>query len=587
MSRKKKVWKIILIIFGVLILSLAGVGWYLLSRWEGIVATQLESYAQKITKGLYHAEMKSVRIHLINGSLHVSGLSLYPDSSKLEYLKSVDSIPATYGRIYVETVRLNGVNFQRKKSREGRSLLFSEISISSPDVTIIHDSRGVHLPHDTLSLSKDKPSYTSPLYKIISPVFDKIGVEQIRILNGKVAFDMQSDSDTSTYVLEDVSFHAEKFLVDSTRYDEDKILYCDDLHFSVGNARHTMAGKLYGIDVSKIVLAFKDSIFSVENFNLLPQYPKEEFAYRNPRHSDWMRLSAGNVVCKGLDFRSLILDRSLKMDSLLVRDVKFENYKNQKIVIEHHKMKLLYELFQRFKIPVHIPTAKVDNLSVIYEELPKKGTNAGLISFTDIHGEFHGLTNVPDSLTQTSKLVARAKLMNEGQINATIFLPVDSLNDRFEIIGTLGSMKMTTLNRIVEPLAPARIQNGTIKGMDYHIVGGRYKALINMQLLYNDLTAEVFKENDKHERSSSHVISLLANGLIRRDNPETGEGKEPLRVHVEHIRDPYHSSFNYLWKIYFAGLEETVGFTKERQNKLQKAKNTFEKFKNGFKKKKD
>ncbi len=587
MSRKKKIWRTVLIIFGALILILASVGWYLLSRWEKIVKNQLEDYAQKITNGLYHAEVKDVQIHLINGSLHVKGLSLYPDSTKLEYLRSVDSIPATYGKVYIEDFRLNGVNFQRKKDREGRSLSFSEISIKGPDIVITRDSRGITPPsQDTLIVKKDPSSdYTSPLYKIISPVFDKIGVAEISLSNGKVTFNMESASDTAVFLLDSISFHAERFLVDSTAYDQKKAFYCDDLHFSIGNTHHILPGKSYGVEVGKIMIGVSDSIFSIDHFKLIPQFPKTEFAYKTPKHSDWMELSVGTVKLKGFDFRKLVLEKTVNIDSLIVQNVNFGNYKNQKIVIEHHKMPLIYEPFQRIKVPIRISNGLIDNFNLVYEELPKKGNKAGLISFTNMRGEFSGWTNIPDSLNHTNKLIAKAKLMNEGQVNATIFFPVDSMNDRFEIVGTLGPMKMATLNRIIEPLSPARIKSGYIRGMDYYIVGGRYKAFINMQLLYNDLTADILKGDGNQERSSNQVASFLANGLIKRDNPDKGDNKEPRRVTAEHIRDPYHSSFNYLWKIYLSGLVQTVGFTKERQDNMKWFKNAIDKIKGGSKKK--
>ncbi|MCC8144937.1 MAG: hypothetical protein LIO93_00540, partial [Bacteroidales bacterium] len=204
----------------------------------------------------------------------------------------------------------------------------------------------------------------------------------------------------------------------------------------------------------------------------------------------------------------------------------------------------------------------------VYEELDKKGIDPGYINFTQMEGIFeNGITNIVTSHTQTNKLIASGKLMNEGMIQAELYFPVDSTYDNTRIKGTLGTMSMISLNNIIEPMAPVRINSGFIQGMEYDIQGGKEKAIIDMCLRYNNLSVQIMLPMGEKYRSNKGILSFLVNGLIENNNP-AAEGE--LRcVHTEHIRDPYHSSFNYLWKIYFAGLVETLGFTKERQRNVK------------------
>jgi hypothetical protein len=323
---------------------------------------------------------------------------------------------------------------------------------------------------------------------------------------------------------------------------------------------------LYILSVGKIALNLKDSLLKVNDITYVSTIPKWQFAYQDPNHSSWMDLKLGTIELKGIHIQQLMEEKTILLDSLFISDVDFSNYKNHKIPVARKSKPLIYESVQKLPIPFTVNYLKASNLNIFYEELAKNGTEPGLIKFTQMEGIFDkGITNTISSHTQTNRLIASGKLMNEGLINAELYFPVDSTYDNVTIKGTLGTMNMISLNSIIEPLTPVRIKSGFIQHMDYHIQGGREKAEIYMCLNYNDLSVQMLLPiGDK--RLNIGLLSLLATGLIEKNNPE--EGKEIRCVSAEQIRDPYRSSFNYLWKIYLSGLEETLGYTKRRQENV-------------------
>ena len=336
------------------------------------------------------------------------------------------------------------------------------------------------------------------------------------------------------------------------------------IQISIDTTTIHLPDNLYTLGIGKTTLNLKDSLLQMNDITYVSTIPKWEFA---SKYSNWLDLKLGIIELKGFHIQQFIEEKTILLDSVFIADVDFSNFKNHKIPTPHNIQPLIYEYVQKFPTPFFVQYLKASDLNIIYEELAKNGTDPGFIKFTHMEGIFdEGLTNIVSSHTQTNRLVASGKLMNEGLINAELYFPVDSTYDQVIIKGALGTMNMISLNTIIEPLLPARIKSGFIQHLDYHIQGGREKAEIDMCLQYNDLAVQVLLPvGDK--RLNIGLLSLIATGLIKKNNPE--KGKEIRCVSAEQTRDPYRSSFNYLWKIYFAGVEETLGYTKKRREKVE------------------
>lgn len=336
-----------------------------------------------------------------------------------------------------------------------------------------------------------------------------------------------------------------------------------EIDIELSGLRCVFADSLYYVTVGKVKYTPRDSLLLVRNLKYKSFVEKYKFAYHDPKHSDWMDLELGTFRVKNLSITDLLHNKSILADQISLDDIVFRNYKNQKIEIEHHYMPMLYDQIQGIPYLFEIKEVLINNLSVHYQELAKNGVEPGEIFFTKMHIESRDFTNRDTVQTQMNRIDFSGMLMNEGEIKAELYFPVDTAYDHALVKGTLGAMNMISLNRIIEPMAFVRITDGTIQGMDFTIYGGKKRANINMCLLYQDLSVDVLKVDDKHQVHEHFLLSFLADELIKKNNPKAGD--PPRRVSAVHERDPLHSSFNYLWKIYFSGVVETLGYTKHLQ----------------------
>ncbi|MCD7978170.1 MAG: hypothetical protein LUG51_13820 [Tannerellaceae bacterium] len=158
---------------------------------------------------------------------------------------------------------------------------------------------------------------------------------------------------------------------------------------------------------------------------------------------------------------------------------------------------------------------------------------------------------------------ADGKLYGEGHFSAVWLLPVDSLNDRFMLDAQLPEFDLTALNEMIAPMASAELRSGQLTGLNFCMDASSKTGSIYMLLLYEDMKVNIFKI-EEGEKKDKRFLNWLANAVVRDHNPNRPDGK-PREVFTTIERDPYHSTFNYLWQMLRPALAESVGITKTQQ----------------------
>lgn len=445
----------------------------------------------------------------------------------------------------------------------------TSIDIAKPEVKInqISNSAKINTSHS------EKQDFYSIFEKIAKQVsIDKFTIEDANIdyastLNGRL--NKQQKLNTTSLFFNGLVINSDL-----------KTFVLDDINFSTRNFRFPMNNGFYTLQAEAIDLKKNAGSLVIENLHLVPAYPKKEFAYHHPTHKDWFDVEVGHISLTGIDFNRYIANNIFHAKDLLVKDVELLNFKNQQIEIQHNIMPMIYEGLQKLPIKFAIDSANVENFKVVYEELPKNGTKSGVIFFTNMNGRLSGLTNIVSRPQQYIQLDADGKLMGTGYFTATWMLPVDSLNDHFHLKAHLNKFDLRDLNQLITPMAPAQVETGYIKSLTFNTDASSKGATIEMLMLYNDLTISVLKNKDG-ELTTNSLISTIANKVIKTNNPDK-EYKRARHVHLAIERDPYHSTFNYLWQILQPAVVESVGFSQSKQNFAKKVSGFLHKVKNLF-----
>jgi len=542
----------IIIFIACILLLLVGVNLIVSSKAENYLHSELEKIIETNSKGLYRMKIGKVDVDFLSGSARVNDIRVQLNYEKFNLLEELDGLPEIYGSAKITSISLLGLDYTKLLLSGKRKFKLKELRILNPEFYVFHEEH-------TDTMKKKREAFD--FYSVIAPYLDEVNVKKISTSGGKFICSEQKNTQEAPFEINiyGLGFDVKNWIVNSERNTRGHVFYSDDVILKFDSIATLDPKNLYTYSVGEGKIGIRDSYVCFNHLGLTSTVPKWEYAHKHPTHADWFDVKIGEIQLMNVDFNKLIDEKTLIADSLFITKVDLQNLKNTTIPISHNIMPMVYEQVHNIPLDYAINYVNLSGVEVIYEEYPENGNGAGKIFFTDLQGIYpQGLTNIVSFHEQTNHLVAYGKLMGVGEVHAEMEFPVDSTYDHVIMQGKLGTMSMLALNPILEPLTSAKLEEGFIQGMDFYVEGGRKEAYIDMTLRYNDLSI-AFLRGKKDHHTKKGILSFLAKGLVEKDNPAKGENVR--RAKAVHIRDPYHSSFNYLWKILSEGLIRSLGLT--------------------------
>lgn len=517
-------------------------------------------------------------------SLLVSGLKRLPDkpAKNLYFSTLLLSQPR------LDVLKKDGSRMSLKLAQvtaddvawDSTAFRLNTIALVSPLVNVysVQHKESLHPSNKTLPMA-----IPPALYDALSAISGQISLRKFILSDAIVSYAVHdANGRTTRHVLDTTNVSVEGLAVNNVKRELD----WDKIRFDTQNLAFPLDNGFYTLRVGWVGLV--NNNVSLNNLRLESAYSKEEFAYHHPKHSDWFDLKVGELSLSKIDVMAYLRNKSLRIDEVKVKDATLQNLKNQKIVVPHHEVPMIYSGLQKAPLSVDIRKVGIDNFTVVYEELAKKGIVPGKLYLTGITGSLSGVTNRPSSNNQYMTLDATGKLMNKGRFKFLWKMPLDSTNDHFHLNIHISAFDMNAINELVTPLASAEILSGHLNEMTFSTDASSKGATAQMQLLYNDLRVSLLK-NKNGEMMDNKLLSGLVNKIVKHDNPEIKGKKQvlqsPRQANVTIVRDPNHSTFNYMWQILRPALIESVGVSQVKQERAMKVVTFLNKVKGFFHKK--
>lgn len=518
---------------------------------------------------------KDYRLSIRKGRLSTrSQLLSLQDIRLTPQVGSWKKAPATYVGFSIPQLLITGLRLPQRFPEE--MIHIQSFSLDSPNVEVVKASQRASAKSSSLSLE------ALNIYQVLSRFTGQLSLDSFRVTNGSIHYTNEMTNQSGRSQNQDaINLAIDGIHLDNTKQD----FLIDAVRLQTRQIEIPLDNGFYNLKIGNLDIG--NTYLKLDSLHLVSPYPKMEFAYHQPKHQDWFDVMVGSIALTGMDIPYYFSNHILKAKDLQVNNVLLQNLKNKKIDVPLHLVPMIYSSLQKSPLKLAIEHVGINNFDVIYEELAKNGKYPGKLYFTDLNGRFSGFTNIVSTPNQFIRLDVNGWLMGKGALAATWMLPVDSLNDRFLLNARIDSFDLTSLNEIITPLAAAEIQSGWTKNFTFHMDASSEGAVIHMAFPYRNLKVGILKEKDD-EMVHKALFSRLANLLLKHDNPSSPEKKPgKLReVDVTVVRNPYHSTFNYLWQILQPALVESVGVSKTEQKVAKKVGSFFSRMKKFFGKKK-
>ncbi|MFT3936459.1 MAG: hypothetical protein QM726_22720 [Chitinophagaceae bacterium] len=537
---------IIAVILSIIVVAL--VVWQLFKY--DVIKGKVKSVVYEKTNGLYTIHYDKMDLDEVGGFLHVTNLSIIPDTAKFRQLIAGKENPAVLLSLTVPELVVAGV--KTPKAMLNKKISGRKIEIKNASVVLYYSKAN----HDTAS-----PPPTE-MYQQLLGDLKEIQVDSLEVSHVSFAF-INILNDKTTIAAEDISVHLRDVQIDSLHnHDTSRLFFTK--HVLINGAQASIKNKpsTYVYRFNQFSFNSDERSLSAASIQIEPQLSEEEFAAYSKLQKDRFNLNFNQVALQGIDIASLmngnILSEQLAIKSLTCKVFRDLSYPRDKIIrIGQFPQQML------MKVPFLLSVKKttVGNAFIEYKERNPKSGYSGRLQFMHANAVIKNLTNDLAAIKRNNHCTVdfNASFLDLAPVNVHLDLLLADANGRFNFSGGLkDGFDAVKLNELIEPMGMARIEKGHVNGLDFSFSAHNRGSEGRVTLLYNDLKLTLLKKDSTDEEfKKKKLASFIANVIIKNDNPQK---KKPVRIETVHYdRNTNRSFFNLLWKSVYTGIKQTAG----------------------------
>jgi len=544
-----------LILLFILILSVAGGGWYYWNTHKKrLIRETLENAVHEKTEGLYLIRYDSLNLDEVAGDLSVRNITLVYDSVKFHALQETKEAPSILLRLEIQSIEVSGV--KTPLALVDNEIVGKKIHIRNPIIQIIYTGEGE---------DSGRVVPNEEIYKQILGDLNKIQVDTVEI-SGASIITKTLKSGKENIRLKNASIRLMEVAVDSVASnDDDRLLFSRQIALSVENVSWVSDDNFYKFVSDSIVINTSARSAYINSFHIKPTLSEDEFVKKRRTQDDRFDFSFGRITIHNLDMPGLF-DEHVTADNIHIGSASLKIYRDLSIPRDKKSRVGSYphQILEKIPVPVTIKKIVLPGAFVEYKERNPRTTLAGKVQF---HNTYATLTNVTNDKQAISKdnimtAVTRTRFMNMTPFRVVWRFYLGHAKGRFDLKGDLGSFRFADVNVLTEPMGPARLDEGKLNDLQFNLSGSDYNMNGTVKMLYEDLKVSILeKEEGTKKLDKKNVASIAANIMIKNSNPEKKKD-DPKIITLEMERNTNRSIFYFVWKSLLKGIKETVGIKK-------------------------
>lgn len=528
--------KVLIGIAILLVIAYSAIHIYFTFYLEDQLRETLVEEVNSTAENQYTFDVADLSISLLGRSLQLEGVTLQTSES------STRQIEITIGGLAFSGVEIR--NFLNN-----RNLVVNRVDIASPSISI----SGSGQADSGSELDNLTPRATEELLKVLN----SISIPEISITS--INFEVKRGSNSEPYFSmneTDLIFYNTR--LDSSTTTDERILPIEDIEGTIRNSEFRTENGLYIIKNEKFEFSSINNVANAEGLELQPALSEEDFFEEVGYRTDRIEVTSPLAEFRDIRFDELIKMESFEMSEIILNEVDIRVFRNKHYPQQENRSekKLPQQMLEELGFPIGIETVTLNDSYIRYTELEEHTDERGYVDFANLNATISNTTNIADRLNENPEWILEAEtdVMDRARLNAKFVLPHRELTEM--ITGTLEPMDATELNRVLEPLALIRIDEGQIQSLNFDMELGSTVATGEVEVIYENLKISLLDEDSMDENLRTRVGSFFANTFaVKNDNSED----DPRIGEVSYERVPEKSVFNYWWKSLQSGLEASIG----------------------------
>ena len=510
-----KVWKVLLIVAGLLGLIFLSVAIFLDDYVEGKVALILEQERPNVD-----IEYDSIDFNTFSGNLRLF-------NPRLTVRDSISDFEIS--RINLKEIVLNDISYWDYLKLNKFSA--HEILILNPSVEYWKFPDRI----DTLS----PPKTATPFIELNIKNFRVRGMD-LRIY----------ESDSVLATLENMNMDFYNFYLPSivSSYSDVKQ---DSINIISGNIYY----KLSDFEIIKVSnLNYNSNKLILGETSLKTKYSRAEFDRSLKQERDWYDIKVDSIYLQNPDF--IFISDTLQGVEISVSTFfhpQIDIYRNKLLPDERSNKKYYGSMLRDLPINLTLDSIYLKDGTVNYDEKVISSHPAGKLTFSDFNAEISNFSNTYVA-PEITTINVQTNFMGTAPLN--VFWQFDSTKeeDNYLFEGDLGYLQTANLNQFTVNNLNISLE-GEINRTYFTISGDKHISHIDIKTKYEDFKITFLKDKNGEKRRKT-LISAVVNIFVKKNSDEATDNFSTGSANVE--RDKTKSFYANLWKNLSMALKEAL-----------------------------
>jgi hypothetical protein len=525
------------------------------SYWSPILAKEVKKIVLKSSDSLYNVNFSSAELHVLRGTIDIFDITLKPDTAVYNRRKKQNLAPNNLVEIRIKRLTLSHIHpfklyFQHK-------LDIGEVAVDQP---VLNVSYQLNHKKDTML------AYNKTAWQKISKSLHSLHIGNILLGDVKFKYEDYSGNKLVISELKELNLSAHDLLIDSvTQTDKSRLLYCEDIVAELNNYSGKSPNGLYTYKFDHLRLSTLRSRLNIEGLTLKPIKTGAFFAKSD---DDKFALRLDSLQMNNFDFLNYHKYRVITASKLILNKGNLEVFGNPKKTprLTDRVITFPNAALYNMNLDIKLDTVKLSQIDVFYTEFNEKSNKTGTVSFNNTGGTFLNITTRPEALQKNGfcDVGLTTFFMNQGKLRLSFIFDLTGEDRAYSYKGSLGPMNLKAINPATMPLTLLKIQNGTLKQMDFDFKANRNIAKGKLIMQYNDVKVALLQRDSLFNTLQTKPIpTLYANNFIlKHSNPDLS-GQTPRVAFVTEYRTTETPFFKFTWHTLLAGIKPSIGLDKK------------------------
>lgn len=518
---------------------------------------KLQQLVKKGSNGLYNLFIHELKPDILNSTVHISKVSLVPDTSIMKQLEESKELPNAIFNIKTDSIWIDGLGIKDLLSKD------------------VIDVKTIHILRPTINVYSEKKSYnkkneSKTVYQLLMDQMKHIGISKVIIQNGTlITHNLKKNKITK---FNDIAINLANILIDSTtQFDKSRFLFAKDAQLTMKDYSVPTSNNLYTLKVGTISIQANKKLLAARNIYLQPHYTKQEFQAHIQAQKERYEVFIPSVDFTNTDWWSLVNDETLQAKYAQIKKADVQVYLDRRKPSGSTDMRgFPHQLIMKLPLKINIEKLKVNDLDIVYEEFSKLSGQTGKVCVDNLHGTVFNLTNLSEAIkrNKTTTVSASGIFMHVAPVDLSLHFDLTNYKSG-AFSADLKSKKGFNgplVNSIAKPLGLFMVKRGELKELTSHVTGNNYKASGDVLMLYTNLHVTPMKKDPQSpgELKKKSVTSFIANTFVLKDENPSKDG-EVRKAEASFSRQKG-TFFNLIWKTTFVGILKTIGAPEKLAN---------------------